>query len=70
MSKTWEQQFCESLHRAYQKNQTVEPMKPMDDRDHDAKNLAHAILVLVRLAGFRLDGRLNLVDMKTGRRYK
>lgn len=79
MSKTWEQQFSESLHRAYQRNQICEPIKkspikppikPQNDRDHDAKNLAHAILVLCRLAGFRLDGRLNLVDLKTGRTYK
>ena len=70
MSKTWEQQFSESLHRAYQRNQIGEPTKPLNDRDHDAKNLAHAILVLCRLAGFRLDGRLNLVDLKTGRTYK
>lgn len=70
MSKTWDQQFSESLHRAYQRNQIGEPIKPQNDRDHDAKNLAHAILVLCRLAGFRLDGRLNLVDLKTGRTYK
>lgn len=74
MSKTWEQQFSESLHRAYQRNQigepTKPPTKPQNDRDHDAKNLAHAILVLCRLAGFRLDGRLNLVDLGTGRTYK
>lgn len=70
MSKTWEQQFGESLHQAYQRNHISAPIKPLNDRDHDARNLAHSILVLCRLAGFRLDGRLNLVDLKTGQTYK
>lgn len=69
MSKTWEQEFGEAMHRANQRNQIGEPIKPPDDREHDARNLAHAILVLCRLAGFQLQGRLHLVDKATGQEF-
>lgn len=66
--KTWEQQFTENLHGAYQDLSADAERKA--DRERDARNLAHSILVLCRLAGFRLEGRLHLVDKKTGQMYK
>lgn len=66
--KTWEQQFTENLHGAYRDLSANAEDQP--DREHDARNLAHSILVLCRLAGFRLEGRLHLVDKKTGRVFR
>lgn len=66
--KTWEQQFSENLHGAYR--DLSANAEEQSDRERDARNLAHSILVLCRLAGFRLEGRLHLMDKKTGRVFK
>lgn len=66
--KTWEQQFSENLHGAYR--DLSASAEEQSDRERDARNLAHSILVLCRLAGFRLEGRLHLMDKKTGRVFK
>lgn len=66
--KTWEQQFTENLHGAYRDLSANTGRQA--DREYDAHCLAHSILVLCRLAGFRLEGRLHLVDKKTGRVFR
>lgn len=40
------------------------------DRDEDARKLIKTILYIVKLAGFRIDGRIILEDKRTGRKWR
>ena len=54
------------MHEEFQRMDTMEAA----ERRHDAGRLCHAVLVLIDLAGFRLSGRLHLVDKQTGAHFK
>ena len=54
------------MHVEFQRMDAMEAA----DRQHDAARLCHAVLVLIDMAGFRLSGRLHLVDKQTGAHFK
>jgi len=64
--QNFEEDFSAMMHEAFQRMDAMEAA----ERRHDAGRLCHAVLVLIDLAGFRLSGRLHLVDKQTGERYK
>ena len=64
--QNFEEDFSAMMHEEFQRMDAMEAA----ERRHDAGRLCHAVLVLIDLAGFRLSGRLHLVDKQTGERYK
>lgn len=64
--QNFEEDFRAMMHEEFQRMDAMEAA----DRRHDAGRLCHAVLVLIDLAGFRLSGRLHLVDKQTGAHFK
>lgn len=63
---SFEEEFRAAMHEEFQRVDAMDA----DDREHDVRRLCHAVLVLIDMAGFRLSGRLHLVDKWTGERFK
>ena len=69
MAKSFEDEFRDALHESYKRVCTTDE-KQEDERLRDARKIAHAILVLLDQAGFWLEGRLHLVDQRSGKHYR
>lgn len=63
---SFEEDFSALMHEEFQRMDAMEA----DARQHDVRRLCHAVLVLIDMAGFRLSGRLHLVDKQTGERFQ
>lgn len=69
MAKSFEDEFRDALHESYQRVGSTDEAQE-EERLHDARKIAHAILVLLDQAGFWLEGRLHLVDKRSGKHYR